>query len=377
MRKMMDHQRWLMMLCLAMTVALAGACGDNGGGGGGGGGGNVDAGPDVAVDGGAQDGGVSDGGLQDGGQDVSGQDGGGACDLNGFTPPTDMQLDETAFDWNLLGQSGDQVISLSLSKDGGATDVGTYTFTDTDLTNAANTLILGSGCTQQGCATLFQATSGTLDITTFEKTQDGAFAATLSNVTLEAVQVDQNNNITKVPNGQTWCLSDVSLTATTDPMDPFAATCDQTGFTAADGQTTATRDAAQNAPLIVEAASSASTPQDVLSLQIYPDFDGAATSPGTYQIDDYNFATCANCLLIYTGCDSSGQCQKTYSAGEGTLSVQQIGSAGDHFQATLTNAKLAEVTIDNTNYDTEIVQGGSGWCINSFSWDVDITAPSQ
>jgi hypothetical protein len=380
-----------MVICLVASLAVT-ACGDDSDSGNNGGGNN---GADVGdqdtgdQDAGDQDAGDQDTGDQDtGDQDTGDQDAGdqdtdnGGPDVTGLTVPSGLELDETDSSWSLFAETDTQLISLSLNKEGGATGTGQFQFEDVVLDEANNTLITADGCTDQGCRAFFMATSGTLDITAFETdVEGGSFEANLSNVGL--VEIEQTQaGFQKVDGGETWLIDSADISATTDPSDTFPTTvaCDTQGFTAADGTASAT--ATNGGALIVDAANSDTAPQDALSLQIYPSFAGAATTAGQYQLDDYNFASCANCLLIYAGCDDQGTCQKTYSAGAGTLDITAAGTTddafvvGEQFTATLTDAKLVEVTISDS-YDTEFVEDGADWCVDSYSWDLTIIEPAQ
>lgn len=386
MNTLWKYERLMTATLLVAALALT-ACGDDGTPAGGGN--NLDE-ADVGVDAAAPDAGGEDVGEADAGErdtgDEPGEDaspqpdtGGDACDLEGFTAPADMVMDESATGWTLFGSSGTQLISLSMANDGGLTDVGTVSFENKPLAEQANALVLADGCTPESCETFFLATSGTLEISTWSQEPDGRFEARLIDVELVEI-AETDTGFTRVDDGMSWCIDSLELSATTDPMDSFPASvsCDRSGFTALTDFVTAT--ALGNGPLIVEALDAEAAPQNALSLQIYPSYDGAAVATGSYQIDDFNYATCANCLLVYAGCDGD-TCEKTFIAGEGSLEVSRTGmaenafTAGEQFTATLTGATLVEVEIDS-NYDTELVPDGESWCIDSFSWDLPVSDPA-
>ena len=404
--KKMTGLRQLLLACVVASLALAGGCIGGGSGGNNGNNGNngstADTGmsddtgssDDTGMDddtgtpedtGSSEDTGTPDdtgtdddtGTPQDTGtpEDTGTPDDGGSsgCDVDGFTPAsgTDIAITEDGISWSFFAGSdaGDQVLSLTIDKNGGADATGTYDFQDVPADDAVNQLLMADGCTQSSCETYYYATSGSFEITTWDQTDDGAFEVTFSNVELVEISIDdQSGDISRVSGGKTWCVASLSVTATVNAMEPFAANCDTNDFTA-DGDITA--EPFGNGGVFVEALSANSEPNDSLSLEIYPSFDGAATSAGTYQIDDYNYASCANCLLIYADCDSTNGCDKIYVAGEGTLDITSTGGDGDQFTATLTDAKFAEATIDQS-YNTDLVEGGAGWCISSFSWDVTL-----
>jgi hypothetical protein len=378
MTNLLNRRRLMMVICLVATLALA-ACGDDNGGNNGGG---NNGGGNNGADAGDQDTGDQDGGDQDGGDEDT--NGGGGCDLTGFTSPTGMTIDESAFAWSLYGETDSQAVSLTLYKEGGTTGTGEVEFEDLPFADIFNELLLGDNCGDEGCETLYVAVSGTLNITEWDMENEGGnFAAELTD--LELVELAQTQSgYERVENGQTWCVDSLSLSATTDVIDTFPDTvdCDRDGFTAADGEISAV--ASDQGPLIVEAPSAAQAPRDVLSLQIYPSVTGAATTVGTHELDGSNYADCANCVLVYTECaEGDDTCEpQTFLAGEGTLDISSAGTGddgfavGEQFTATMTDAKLVVVIIDQS-FESTIVEDGEGWCIDSFSWDVTLEAPES
>lgn len=377
--------RLMTVACLAAALALT-ACGDDGTPAGGNNLSEADTGVDTGEpDAGGDDVGDEDAGDEDAGEEDAGDDTGeedtgeDACDLEGFTAPSEMVMDESATGWSLFGSSGTQLLSLSIANDGGLTDVGSVSFEDKPLAEQANALVLADGCGPESCESFFMATAGTLEVSTWNQEPDGSFEARLTDVELVEI-AETDTGFSRVTDGMSWCVASLELSASTDPMDtlPTNVTCDRNGFAAVTDGVTAT--ATGNGPLIVEALNADAAPRDAMSLQIYPGYDGAAVASSTYNLDDFNYATCANCLLVYAGCDGD-TCQKTFIAGEGSLEVSSTGmaddafTAGEQFTATLTGAKLVEVEIDS-NYDTELVPGGESWCIDSFSWDLPVSDPA-
>ncbi len=378
----MKSRRWTTVVCLAAMMSLAVACGDDDNGGGSSNNANnannvnnvnndnngADAGPDAAPE---EDAGPDAEPEEDAGPDAEQP----AEPLSGFDSADDGTLDESATGWSVLTNNtdGDRLLSLELAADGGASDTGTFEFEDFTTTEPANVLIGAAGCTEDSCESFFQAVSGTMEITTFEKTEGGSFEATLTDVELVEVELTQGGT-NVIEDGNTWTIDDSTIVATVDPMAEFESSCEIEGFTADQDGVTAT---AADGYYTVEATTVADDDSEtILSLQVYEDFgeEGeVASTEGTFQIDDYNYETCANCLLIYENCTDEEGCETIYSAGAGTLEVTSTGGEGDQFVATLTDAELAEVTIAQS-YDTDLVNDGVGWCIDEFSWDVTIEA---
>lgn len=379
----MKSRRWTTLVCVAAMMSLAVACGDDNNGGGSSNNANnvnngADAGPDADPQ---EDAGPDAEPQEDAGPDAEPEEDAGPDaeqppePLSGFNSADDGVLQEDVNGWSMLTNNtdGDRFLSLELPGDGGASDTGTFEFEDFTTTEPTNVLFGAAECTAQSCESYFQAVSGTMEITTFEKTEDGTFEVTLTDVELVEVELAQDD-VNVVEDGNSWTIEDTTISITVEPIVPFETTCDIDGFTAEDESITATTGEGY---FIVDASTPADASTDAnLSLQIYEDYgeEGeVAITEGTYQIDDYNYATCANCLLIYENCDDQGQCDATYSAGVGTLEITSTGGAGDQFEATLTGAEFAEVTID-ASYDTELVEDGTGWCIDEFSWNVAIEA---
>jgi hypothetical protein len=123
-----------------------------------------------------------------------------------------------------------------------------------------------------------------------------------------------------------------------------------------------------------QAVNSAGEPFDAISIEVYTggDFAGA-TGPGTYSLDDPNYRTCSNCVLIYADC-SGERCEKTFYADAGDLVIDRWDVNGGRFSGTLRNLKLKEVTIDSDTYDSTVVAGGETWCLDAVPFDAEIKA---
>ncbi|MFO0748407.1 MAG: hypothetical protein U1F43_22495 [Myxococcota bacterium] len=115
------------------------------------------------------------------------------------------------------------------------------------------------------------------------------------------------------------------------------------------------------------AQTSLGEPVDVLSFQLAD--DGGAAAAGRYELTGENFATCANCVIAYIGCDADlAGCAKTFLAQSGTLDISAFGASGGHFTGTLDQVVLAEVTLDD-DFNSTLVEGGETWCLDGYAFD--------
>lgn len=121
------------------------------------------------------------------------------------------------------------------------------------------------------------------------------------------------------------------------------------------------------------ASNAAAAPADVLSIEIYAggQFSGA-TGPGTYKLDDPNYATCSNCVLIGANCTAEDGCQKTFYADVGSLRLDAYDPTGGAFTGRLQGLVLREVTIDRESFESTVVAGGETWCINDYEFASEI-----
>ncbi len=123
---------------------------------------------------------------------------------------------------------------------------------------------------------------------------------------------------------------------------------------------------------VLQAANNEAEPYDVIAIELYSG-DGytGATEPGTYELNDPNYKTCSNCVLVSAGCEGDA-CAKRFYAEEGTLIIEKWDVQGGRFSGRIENAKLHEVTIDGETYDSTRVAGGETWCIPSMPFDAEI-----
>lgn len=310
-----------------------------------------------------------------------------SCDVNGFElPDGEVLIEEMAGGWTVFVNAQNRAFSLYLSNEDVAGGVGSVEFEDVPFDEQTTVLMLADQCNPLGCEALYLATAGTLDISVFDQEQPGRFEGVLSGLELVQISTEESDNFARIEDGKLWCIDTLELNATTDPRDTFPDTvsCDHNDFPAPGSGTgeTLARPADGGSTLLVDTSSQSALPHDILSLQIYGDLDGAASSAGTYQLDDFNYATCVNCLLVYTDC-TTDSCAKTFIAGRGELDISASGQVDGEFRndetfaATLRNAELVEVTIDPNTYEARLVEGGESWCISEFTWSDTIRSAPQ
>ncbi len=122
-----------------------------------------------------------------------------------------------------------------------------------------------------------------------------------------------------------------------------------------------------------QAVNALSEPLDALSIELYSggEYNGA-TGPGVYTLDDPNYETCANCVLIRANCEGETGCQKTFYADVGTLDIQRWDEGEGAFSGRLQGVVLREVTIDRETFRSTLVPGGETWCVRDFAFEAQI-----
>jgi len=162
-----------------------------------------------------------------------------------------------------------------------------------------------------------------------------------------------------------------SATSTDAASDTTGPACDKTGLTVVEQYL----EYDPEADVTRYEAYSAGEKFDAILIQFYPPLSGEGasplTGPGNYAIGanegDRNFATCTTCVLALEGC-SEDDCEKVYFATAGTIQVTGFDPEALAFKGTLVDATLVEVTIDEENTSTPVVDGDR-WCIASFAFD--------
>jgi len=198
-------------------------------------------------------------------------------------------------------------------------------------------------------------------------TNDTASNDTASNDTASNDTASNDTNVQDTtPTEDLVADTSSDATSPTDVADTTASACDRSGYTSVASDALGF----DNGDLWYLAQSTLGSPVDVFSIEIYAALGGAST-PGTYTITDDNYDTCGNCVVIQTDCDETlGNCQRTFLANAGKLTITSIGPIGALFTATLSDLVLTEITYDDKYYSTP-VPGGDTWCIDTY--DVDVT----
>jgi hypothetical protein len=111
-----------------------------------------------------------------------------------------------------------------------------------------------------------------------------------------------------------------------------------------------------------------------LSIENYASF-GGLTAPGTAPIrpEDESYETCGFCVILRTGCTSTG-CAKTYMpvAGQGSVTVTELGGVGQKIVGALNGLQFREVTIDPNTFATTPVSadaGGTTQCLSGVAFE--------
>ena len=94
------------------------------------------------------------------------------------------------------------------------------------------------------------------------------------------------------------------------------------------------------------------------------------SSPGTYSLEGSNYATCALCVVLVTGCDDGYSCDTVFFADAGTVDIVAMGDVGTPFSAVLEDVVFQEVSLNPTTYESTPVPGGDTWCVDGFTMDL-------
>src|SRR5690554_6623819 len=160
---------------------------------------------------------------------------------------------------------------------------------------------------------------------------------------------------------------------TGDEGDVDEATCDINGFTVVEEEALRSEGATPTLKVYAYTTADLAFPLDRLRLELYGS-DGGATAAGVYQLDDSNYATCANCFLI-DSTDADGNIVATYISQSGELNIANYGAVGEQFVATITDAELIQVEYDETDgLTTTPIADGANYCIDEISFDITLAA---
>lgn len=145
---------------------------------------------------------------------------------------------------------------------------------------------------------------------------------------------------------------------------PDLTGCDRIGFTGVEQN--ASRDTATDTTYFND-KSTTSMPFDGLQISFFH-FMGGMEAPGNFTFTGENYADCANCAMMFTGCTSNG-CSTKFLAESGTLNLTTMN--GSQIGGTLTDMRFTEITIDQ-NYVSTPVPGGETWCVPSYSFNTPV-----
>jgi hypothetical protein len=156
--------------------------------------------------------------------------------------------------------------------------------------------------------------------------------------------------------------------------------CSKTGYTLVEQR--ADYDSVANA-MRYSGFSAASDPTDRLSIELHFGRGDPmpAKGPGVYTLgasaEEQDYATCSTCVVAFGACTDRTDvttCSSSYFAQSGTLDVTATNNS-DGFVATLTDARLVEVTFDSITGAMSEVPDGEVWCVSALTADATLTTP--
>lgn len=184
---------------------------------------------------------------------------------------------------------------------------------------------------------------------------------------------------TQVPPQDTQVVEDTTPVDTTPELDTTPSGCDRNdatwrafGFEAAffnaDNPNTANEDESN---LLYLSDTSFDTPFDGLEIAFYYGSGAPKDSTFSHTFTGENFDSCGVCLLGYEDCGNT-ECNRSFLAQSGTISVTSQGDAGANFTGTLSNIVFVEVEIDKDTFESTPVQDGRTWCLGRHDFDITL-----
>ncbi len=173
-----------------------------------------------------------------------------------------------------------------------------------------------------------------------------------------------NNGTTSTNNGTTSTNNGTNSTnnGTND-------SCDTNGFTLVDPQLYL-----ETPDLTLSALSSTTRPYDSFDLEFYGPDSPLEKGPGTYllgsTVEDQNYASCNNCLILRQNCDANVGCETIYFAKSGEVIVDAVTLVPGVFTGRIVNVILEEVEFGTETFETIPVVNGKTWCIAETAFDV-------
>lgn len=99
-----------------------------------------------------------------------------------------------------------------------------------------------------------------------------------------------------------------------------------------------------------------------ISIENYVGF-GGPSAPGTVTLrtEDESYETCGFCVILRTGCTTTS-CEKTFMpiAGQGSVTITEMGAVGGNFRGTFNGIQFRQVTIDPQTFATTPVAADGG-----------------
>lgn len=120
----------------------------------------------------------------------------------------------------------------------------------------------------------------------------------------------------------------------------------------------------------------------VLQMQFYQDEETGAITAGTYDLgseSNSSYATCTECVYMLAdyveaeGDEENGSYSKIYYQKRGSLTVEKVDDS-NNIVGTIT-ATLAEATIEDSTFETNFVEGGACYKIETASFDSGYEEP--
>jgi len=131
--------------------------------------------------------------------------------------------------------------------------------------------------------------------------------------------------------------------------------------------------------VVYSAYTAETVPVDSLNVEMWAGL-GGPDAPGTYPINDDDYATCSLCVLLGKDCtlDADGYlvCETYFLANSGSLTITAIGDVGDQLTGSLADVNAVEVTIAQ-DYTSTPVPNGDTWCVDTYAFDVPIEAAGK
>jgi hypothetical protein len=118
-------------------------------------------------------------------------------------------------------------------------------------------------------------------------------------------------------------------------------------------------------------------PVTLVQIEIRPE-QGGPGEPGSYVLEEAPFAECGLCMVVREGCtpdDGVARCARDYLAVAGDLVIDEMGTYGEAFSGSLTDAYLVETEIDwdSGSFESAPVSGGATWCIGQIEFETEVS----